>query len=190
MRLDEVLRTALQAVEDANIPTDLRAIAFTKAIDILSGSDDTTDRSDKGENGGGGGGSPATESDRLKKLANALGVPHERIEMLYVEHDHELQVAADPAQLGNSTIKRAGAVGLLIAAGRQLGGWDEGPTGDAAIRTEIDRLGLYDSTNYSKHMKELSAWFNVNGTSQRATYKLKFPGREYLKTLAKEITET
>lgn len=186
-----MLKTALQAVEDANIPADLRAIAFTKAIDVLSGSDDTTTRSSRtGENGGGGGGGgPVTESDRLKKLADALSVPHERIEMLYVEHDGDLQVAADPAQLGNSTNKRAGSIGLLIAAGRQLGGWDEGPTSDAAIRSEIDRLGLYDSTNYSKHMKELGAWFNVNGTSRSATYKLKFSGREYLKALAKEITE-
>lgn len=187
-----MLKAALQAVEDANIPTDLRAIAFTKAIDVLSGSDDTTVRSSgKAENGGGGGGGggPATESDRLKKIADALSVPQERIEMLFVEHDDELQVAADPARLGSSMKDRAKSVALLVAAGRQLGGWDDGPTGDSVIRAEVDRLGVYDNTNYSRHVKELNAWFNVNGTGRSTTYKLKFPGREYLKTFAKELTQ-
>ncbi|MFD3400999.1 hypothetical protein ACFWUU_10000 [Kribbella sp. NPDC058693] len=190
MDVDEVLRTALRAVKDAQVPDDLKEIAFTKAIDILSGAGEMVERStDKQDQEGDQGDGTATESDRLKKLADALSVPHERIEMIYVEHDGDLQVAADPGRLGNSTHKRAGAVGLLVAAGRQLGGWDEGPTSDNPIRAEIDRLGLYDNTNYSKHMKDLGAWFNINGIGRSATYKLKYPGREHLKTLAKELSE-
>jgi hypothetical protein len=188
--VEEVLKTALRAVQDAQIPDDLQAIAFTKAIDILSGAPEAVGRPAGREDAGSGrDDGPATESDHLKKLADALTVPHERIEMLYVEHDGDLQVAVDPGQLGNSTHKRAGAVGLLVAAGRQLGGWDEGPTSDAPIRAEIDRLGLYDNTNYSKHMKDLSAWFNINGAGRNATYKLKFPGRERLKAMAKDLTD-
>ena len=83
--------------------------------------------------------------------------------------------------------ERSKSVGLLLAAGRQLGGWDDGPTSDAIVRAETDRLGVYDGGNYTKYMKDLGAWFNVNGAGKNATYKLKFQGREYLKTFAKSL---
>jgi hypothetical protein len=169
------LKAALQAVTDAAIPGDLREIAFTRAIDML-----------RGETPGSGGAGGATTLG-LKKVADALGVPYERIEMLLVEHDEGLQVAADPGALGTSTKERAKGVALLLAAGRQLGGWDEGPTSDVHIRAEVDRLGLYDTTNYAKHMKDVTSWLDVNGSGKSATYKLKFTGREHLKKVVKEL---
>lgn len=183
-----VLKAALQAVTDAGIPSDLREIAFTRAVDMLRGETHEAPGSGGGtplDNSGGGG--SATNSDRLKKVADALGVPYERIEMLFVEHDDGLQVAADPGALGSNTKERAKGVALLLAAGRQLGGWDEGPTSDAHIRAEVDRLGVYDNTNYARHMKDVSSWLNVNGSGKSATYKLKFPGREHLKKVAKDL---
>jgi hypothetical protein len=189
MEPTEVLKAALQAVNDAGVPSDLREIAFTRAVDMFRGETAKTPGSgaDGMQSGNAGGGGSATDSNRLKKVADALGVPYERIEMLFVEHEDGLQVAADPGALGASTKERAKGVALLVAAGRQLGGWDEGPTSDLVVRAEVDRLGVYDGTNYAKHVKDLSAWFNVNGVGKSATYKLKFPGREHLKKVAKDL---
>lgn len=180
-----ILKSALEAVEAAEIPSDLREAAFLQAIEMLRAG--AADQSGKGDHNGGGGDGAPTESPRLKKVAVALGVPYDRIETLFVEHEDSLQVAADPAVLGSSTKERAKGVALLLAVGRQLGGWDDGATSDSYIRAEVDRLGVYDSTNYAKHVKELTAWFNVNGSGKSATYKLKFAGREHAKNWASSL---
>jgi hypothetical protein len=195
MEVREVLKEALEAVNWAEIPPELQEVAFTRAIDLLAGpalgaSQRAGTASGRGLDAGGvgdEGDSSPTESDRLKKVADAIGVSRERIEMIYLEHEEELQIVVDPGLLGSNMKERSKSIGLLVAAGRQLGGWDEGATRDSVVRAEVDRLGVYDGGNYAKYMKDMNAWFNVNGSGKAATYKLKFQGREYLKTFAKPL---
>jgi hypothetical protein len=186
----DVLRAAVQAVEEAEVPEDLRSVAFGKAVDLLAG----TAGRDAGvpapagvgaETPSGGGAAPSTG---LQKIADAFAVQADRIEMIYTEHGDALQVVADPDDLGSSTKERAKSVALLVAAGRQLGGWDESATSDELVRAEVNRLGVYDPTNYAKHVKELTAWFNVNGAGKKATYKLKHAGRQHVKEMAARLT--
>jgi hypothetical protein len=189
METHEVLAAALAAVQQANIPEPLRSVAFSKAVDLIARPSGTAaPGTGSGQTGAQVGSGAAPESDRLKRIADSLGVPQDRIEMIYQEHEDALQVVADPDLLGSSTKERAKSVALLVAGGRQLGGWDEGPTGDGVIRTEVDRLGVYDGTNYSKHVRELSAWFNINGSARRASFRLKHAGRQNLKELASRLT--
>lgn len=191
MNVEEVLQKAIDAVNSANIPSELREVAFTRAIDLIVGEKPVASANNKDSNGtknaGGGADLDPTDSDRLKKIADAVGVSRERIELIYLEHEEDLQVVVDPGQLGSTMKERSKSIGLLVAAGRQLGGWDENTTPDIVVRSEIDRLGVYDGGNYSKYMKDMSAWFNVNGSGRNATFKLKFQGREYLKTFAKGL---
>jgi hypothetical protein len=190
MPVREILQAAVQAVEEAQIPEDLRVVAFGKAVDLVatdavdSGVGPRTAQGTPGRTSSGGG---PVFSERLQTIANALGVSGAQIEMIYTEHGDALQVVADPNDLGSSTKERAKSIALLIAGGRQLGRWDEGATSDELVRHEVDRLGLYDSTNYAKHVKELTAWFNVNGAGRTATYKLKYAGRQHLKDLAARL---
>lgn len=191
MDAQEVLQKAIDAVNGANIPSELREIAFTRAIDLVIGvkptaSKATNDSNDSTGDGSDVGGKP-TDSDRLKKIADAVGISRERIEMIYDEHEDDLQIVVDPGQLGSTMKERSKSIGLLLAAGRQLGGWDESATADSVVRSEVDRLGVYDGGNYSKYMKDMNAWFNVNGSGRNATFKLKFQGREYLKNFAKGL---
>lgn len=191
MDVQEVLQKAIDAVNGANIPSELREVAFSRAIDLIVGVEPAASTGSQGSNdsaaGGGEAGGKPTGSDRLTKIADAIGVSRERIEMIYDEHEDDLQIVADPGQLGTTMKERSKSIGLLLAAGRQLGGWDEGTTPDSVVRSEIDRLGVYDGGNYSKYMKDMSAWFNVNGSGRSATFKLKFQGREYLKNFAKGL---
>lgn len=190
MAVADILRAAAEAVEQAKVPEDLRTIAFGKAVDLLSGVGDapvpSTNTAALGGSAPSAGG--AAPSQRLQRIADALDVQGDRIEIVYTEHGDALQLVADPADLGSSMKERAKNVALLLAGGRQLGGWDEGATLDEIVRGEVDRLGVYDSTNYSKHVKELSVWFNVNGSGKKATYKLKFTGRQQLKELVGRLS--
>lgn len=191
MSVATTLRAAVAAVEEAQVPDDLRPIAFSKAVDLLAGNGPGGAPRLASAEGGPSGARRATAgapSKGLEKIAVALGVPGNRIEMIYTEHGEVLQVVADPDDLGNTTKERAKVVALLLAAGRQLGGWDEGSTSDEYVRAEVDRLGVYDSTNYSKHVKELAAWFNINGSGKKASYKLKHSGRQHIKELAARLT--
>ena len=188
--MSDTLRAAVAAVDEAQVPDDLRSIAFSKAVDLLAGNGpgDAPRANAEGRPTATLGATLDAPSEGLERIAVALGVPGDRIEMIYTEHGDMLQVVADPDDLGKTTKERAKVVALLLAAGRQIGGWDEGSTSDEFVRAEIDRLGVYDSTNYSNHVRELTAWFNLNGSGKKATYKLKHSGRQHLKELAARLT--
>ncbi len=190
MPVVDMLRAAVEAVDEAQVPEDLRPVAFGKAIDLLvaSGDPDAGPRTLVGAGGRTPLGGGIAQSTRLQPIAEGLGVSGDRIEMIYTEHGDALQVVADPEEMGSSTKERTKSVALLLAVGRQLGRWDEGATSDELVRAEVDRLGVYDPTNYAKHVRELAAWFNINGAGKKATYKLKHAGRQQAKDLAARLT--
>lgn len=195
MELHEILAAALDAVERANVPDDLRETAFAKAVDMAAarhgaGALGGTDRGRHKSLGDGARGSMnagAEVGDRLTRIAEALELTPEEVERVYTEHDDELQIVADPDDLGSTGKERSIHTALLLATGRQLGGYDAAATGDEAIREEITRLHLFDRSNYITHMKTLSTWFNINGSGKSATYRLKHAGRTEAKRLAKAL---
>lgn len=193
MKLHEILAAALEAVELANIPEDLRETAFAKAVDIAAVMQGVTPQAapkppahDGGGGGGGGGGE--MPAGNLGRLAAALDLDRNGIEQIYMEDGDELQLVVDPDALGKNTKERAGRAALLLAAGRQLGGYDEAATADAVIRKEVDRIHLFEPKHYaSTHMKALSPWLNINGSGKTATYRLKPAGRTEVKKVAKQL---
>lgn len=196
MELHEVLAAALQAVERANIPDDLREMAFAKAVDmaaVMHGAAPTPapklvpqQTAQQAENGSR---VRADEDDRLGRLAGALDVSRDAIEHVYTEHDDELQLVVDPDTLGDTIKERAMNAALLLAAGRQLAGYDEAATPDTEIRKEIERIHLFDRSNYTAHMRAMSPWFNINGAGKSASFRMKPQGRSEAKKLAKELAD-
>jgi hypothetical protein len=169
----------------------IRSLGVTRAEQDRSSEASGLGNGEGGQTGGGDRGTGSGEpSGGLERLANALGVPGDRIELVYLEDGDGLQVAANPDALGSTNKARAATVALLVAGGRQLGGWDQGSTGDADIRAEVDRLGLYDQGNYAKHMKGATPWLNINGVGTGATFKLKHPGRQHLTQMVRDLTQT
>lgn len=187
MDAKDAIKATLRAIQEAEVPESLQPIAFWKTFDLIAqplGQPATPQSIPQPQ----GTSAPARTdpralngSDKMKRLATALGVDTERLEIVFMEHGEDLQVVVDPASLGTTTAARASSVALLTAAGRQLGGWDENTTSGEVMRAEVNRLGLYDQTNYAKHIKLLAPQLNVNGAGRSATYKLKFPGRQHVK---------
>lgn len=188
MKLDKILEEALKAMDQAKVPEDLRSAALPALINLqarfksVKYTDEQSKIDQKSKSA-----EETTISASLGKISKTLGIPLNRIDMIYDEHEDNLQVVADPADLGSTAKERAKSVALLLAGGRQLGGWDITTTPDSIIREELNRVGVYDPTNYSKHAKELTSWFNVNGSGKKATFKLKYQGRQALKEMTGQL---
>lgn len=111
-------------------------------------------------------------------------MPSDQIDRLFDEHEGDLQYVGDMEPLGNSKAAKVAGLALLLIAARQAGKYDDGPTSDATIRTEVDRHGLLDSSNYTKHVAALKPYVNINGSGRTTNYKLKHDGRQRAKGLA------
>ena len=114
--------------------------------------------------------------------ASALVVPEKK------SREPQGQFAGDLEKLGNSRQAKVEKLSVVLCAARQSGRYDEdGRTPDTAVRAEVERHGLYDVGNYSKHLKHLRDLSNVNGSGKAMTYKLKYEGRVAARDIAKAL---
>ncbi len=197
MKPSEILRQALAAVEEVKLPDDLRVIGFERAIDLLclqvglSQSSAPLSVASTGaqvdsENAVGAAG--ATTLLKLTDVARGLGIQIGHIDRIFHEHDGDLQFVADLEKLGKTKAAKVLGVATLYMAARQEGKYDPGATADADLRKELERHGILDTGNYSKHVAPLKSLYNINGTGRSATYKIKYEGKQKAKELAKEIS--
>ncbi len=186
-----VLKQARAAVEEAELPDDLREAGFQAAIKLLGPGGDSGLRSrrvadppksneqDPGEDTG-----HADATGELTAVASSLDVADDQVDRIFDDHGGVLQFCGDVEKLGKSKSARVEKLAVLLMAARQDGGYDEQRTDDGVIRAEVDRHGLLDPTNYTKHVKPLKKYANVNGAGKTAIYKVKFEGRKEAKELA------
>jgi hypothetical protein len=185
----DLIRRAAAAVERANVPQDLRPLAFAKAIDLLA-------------NGGGLEAvaksaeqapireTPGGRSDSISLVASKIGVSAAMMDRVFDEANDQLVFSGDVAALGSSKFDKVHALALLLLAGRRWAGLDgSGTTPDEILRAEIDRHGLLDVSNYSKHVATLKPFVTISGSGKNATYKIKYDGLEKAKQLARRLAE-
>ena len=118
-------------------------------------------------------------------IANSLSISGDEVERLFDVHEGTLQYVGDLEAFGTTKAAKVAAIATLLAAARQAGKFDEGATTDAVIRAEVDRHGLLDVGNYTKHTALIKPYFNVNGSGRSATYKVKYEGKTRAKELAR-----
>lgn len=205
MELTELLRNVVKAIDDAGVPEDLRLAAFERGFDVLArqagvadpAHDDRGSGTGSGDSGSGdggarqhhqegGGGSPAP-TERLAKVAKSLDIPADRIGDFFGEYEESLQLHVDPGDLGDRTSEQTRKVGLLLAAGRQLGGYDSERTPLESVRDECKRLRCYDADNFSTYVGDLTKYFSINGSGKSRTLLLKPGGNKAAKELVKEL---
>lgn len=193
MNAVEVLRKALAAVEEAALPQDLRLAGFERAIEMITGGTaarppslvglggDSTSGHGEEEDG-----RRIGEASRLVKIEGELGLEEGQVERLFDEYENDLQFVGDLEKLGASKAAKVGGLIVLYVVARQAGGYDDGPTTDIRVRQEIDRHGLLDTGNYTKHITPLKSCLNFNGQGRALTFKPKYEGRLKAKELAKQ----
>ncbi len=103
----------------------------------------------------------------------------ELLDRVWEERGGRLQLAGDPSRLGRTRAQRVGTAAVLLLAALRWSGQDGGePVPDAVVRAEVERLGLLDTGNYTKHLAGRRHLLSVSGSGRTATYKLRYDGLE------------
>lgn len=184
------LKAAIAALDAAGVPSDLREVAFGRAFDVLSGPERPQRQATAMPSADVGTTAIAADTSpphRFAAIAKELEVEPDLVERLFDEHgEDELQFVGSLQRLGSTKQAMVDGIAVLLCAARAAGGYDpDGRTSDAVIRAEVERHGLYDVTNYSKHTKNLRQLANANGSGRSTTYKLKYEGRVRARELAR-----
>lgn len=191
MEVAEILRSAVEAVEKANVPDDLRIPAFESALLLFGGSSGSQPPQTIPVPQAGAAATLAQQTgsgdqvdERLQRVAAELGIAPDTVERVFDDHEGDLQYVGDLEALGKSKASKVQALAVLLVAARLAGGYDEGSTLDIDLRKEIDRHGLLDTGNYTKHISPLKNVLNFNGAGRNLNFKVKYEGRQRAKVLA------
>jgi hypothetical protein len=187
--VEKLLAAARAAVDAAKIPDDLRSIAFTKALDLMAGAGLAI-------------AAPATPAPAtpaaatlpptggpeksLAKVAEKLVLPLEAVSEVFHIDGERLLLSVGTSKLESSSQAGAKQVTLLIAAGRQAGGWDDEWTATPAIRPVVESYGKFDG-NYAKAIKAMDDDFSFSGSGAGRKLKVKRKGFENAAALIKKL---
>jgi hypothetical protein len=168
--LQERLKQAAAAVQEAGVPQDLRAVAFEHALDALgvgkpswpapSGTPGAlTPPFSPGASAGAQqlavGGREAGAS-LFGAIASALSMDRDVVGRIYDEEDGQIRLIMKRTMLLEADKKAASMrhVALLVVVGRQAAGLEEYTPYDA-IREECRELKVYDGPNFATEVGKL-----------------------------------
>jgi hypothetical protein len=187
MTPDEVrkmMKEAVKAVQEADVPDDLRVVAFEKSFDALIGGSDTA-------------APPAQEDDSrplavpmdgpsLAAIASRFGVDRGSIDETYYVDGEALGLAIAPARFQRTKAAATQQVALLLGAGRQAGGWDDW-TAVATIRSACRDYGFLDEANFATTIKRMGDVFSFRGRGRQLEVRVTRPGYERAADLVREL---
>lgn len=186
MEVSEVLKKAWSAVEAASLPKDIQPVAFREAVRLLSPvtSATATPRPGKTDGKAGGAGvsnssrsdgeAAVTEDEIYSRVVAQTGVDRDKLEQVVHLDDDGPRVSLPGLKLGRNNAERARVVAQILTITRGFG-LGENETSLEVIRTECERLKVYDSANFSTHIKGLTGYV-INGAGQTRRVRVKGPG--------------
>ena len=198
MNVGKVLKEAWAAVEEADLPDDLRSTAFQEAVRLLTPSAVTpasapsaapnpidTRRAEPLGSSPNDGGTGPTEEQIYARVVAQTGVDRDKLERVVHLDGDAIRVSLPGLKLGKTNAERARVVAQLVTVVRGFG-YEEGETSLELIRAECERLKVYDSANFSSHMKALNG-FVVTGTGQNRKVRAKGPGIQAFPTVVDNL---
>lgn len=182
----EILRTAHESATAAGVPDELRAIAFEKAIELLAVQGGLSSAAPPAppptgtgsESGGGANGGAAAADKTLDKIAKKLQVTKAAVEEVFHIDGESLALSIGTSKLPAQKSAGTKMIALLLAAGRQAGGWDAEWTAASDIRTVCEAFGRLDGPNFAGTIKEMDDEFSFSGAKQSRKVKVKRKGFE------------
>jgi hypothetical protein len=201
--VSELLKKAWDAVEAANLPSEIQALAFREAVRLMSPTEaDSAGVSAQigtgvsgGSGGAGGSGSGSSKSatsggnadaitvdeyEIYRRVAEQTGVDRDKLADLVHLDDGVLKVSIPGIKLGTSNSEKTRAIAQILTIVRGFG-LEEHETSVEVVRAEAQRLKCYDSANFSAHLSKLNGYLITgSGTNRRIRSKAAgihaFPG--------------
>jgi hypothetical protein len=191
----EVLIEALKDVDEADVPEDLREIAFSKAFDLRAGTvvpavQNQPPGALAGAHGTPSGHAPATPTpptdDPLDNIAARLKVDNATVAEVFTVHNDELELIISPTRLPEKIATGSKEVALLIAGGRQAAAIEEWTLTDVIRQACVD-YKKYDQANFAKTMRQMGDVFNFRKDDGKSLVRLAKPGWERLEATVKRL---
>jgi hypothetical protein len=187
--VEKILTEAREAVDAAQIPDDLRALAFEKAVDLLAGNIQASNGSATATGGGTAGSSTATGVDqRLAKIAQRLGVEVAKLAYVYDLDQDDVTLVVPRSKLDSTKAIATREVALLYAAARQAGGYDETHTNVTSIKSKVDDMGVLDAGNFASQVKTIDGMSVKGATAQSREFKVTQHGYEEAAKVIARVT--
>ncbi len=150
-RIVRLLKAGLEAVEEAEVPSELKPIAYRHALEVLGGtaSMPTPEAPRPSEDAGG-------ETALLTAIAKRLKLDLDVVTHVFEEEGDQVHLIVTRAKLPNGNSKAASMrdVALLVTAGRQAAAIED-YTAAALVRQECEELGVLDGPNFSTELGRL-----------------------------------
>jgi hypothetical protein len=188
--LAQAIREAAEAVAAADVPDDLREVAFSKALDAKLGLG--VGAPSAGSGGGTSGASGhTTESttDAIVKIARKCNVATDQVDKVLEEDGDAIHITASRSKFAQSQKQGMQQVALLISAARQAAGLDEDATPLSVIKDHCDEVGVLDEGNFSRHMAERRDGVRVRGPNRRRELKVNNSGFEAAGKLISDLAD-
>jgi hypothetical protein len=177
----------VKALEEAGVPDDLRVTAFEKAFDAMAGTggvasapmppEPTRDQRDT-----------PTDGPSLGAIASRLGLEPDLVGEIYYVDGDSLGLALAASKFSAKKAAATQDIALLLAGGRQAGGWDEW-TPSGRIRDVARDYGRYDQANFATTIRRMGDVFSFRGRGRDLEVRLTRPGYEHAANLARELGE-
>lgn len=189
--VDEILQRALKAVEDADVPEDLREAAFTKSFDLLA---------QDSEGGNGNKRQPGGESDEAStdeavepdawdaRIATRLEITTAEVREVYEKSENGLDLIVPTSALDDSIKAGVQELAHLISVGRQAMGLEEA-TSTKVILPIAEHYGKKDK-NFAANVDGLDQLFVIKRINRyEKTLKARAKAFEKAGALVKRILE-
>lgn len=182
-----ILRDAHNAVKEADLPSEFQAVAFGKAVDLLSAPAGASDAAQAPSAGGPGATAKVNQNDAIGMIAQQLAVDRESVERVFHVEAEDLKLVLPSSKLSSAKKTATQEIALLVAAGRQASGLDQETTNAEKVREAAEHYRKYDSPNFSRTIKEMHDVFIVRESGRKKMVKMTQPGWEAARELVDRI---
>lgn len=194
----KLLKQAMDAVNDAGIPDELKPLALDKAIDLFAsagsfvpgaiGAGQGAEAGDGGKRSSGTAGPVGADASPLEKIATRLKLDAETVSEVY-DHDADgLKIVLGTAKFDQAKSAGTKQLALLFAAGTQGAGIEDWtPAKD--LRDVVKDFNRFDSANFAYTITRMDDVFLFRGNSaQSRELKVNRKGFERAAALIKDLT--
>jgi hypothetical protein len=182
-----IVRDALQAMKDAELPERLEPAALPALIELL-GRQSIPAASTALVPYQPAGAHAVPTGNLLDRLATKLSIPLEVVEGVYTSDGSTVDISVHPGRLPRSRSTATKALGLLVTAMRQSTG-DEEFTSVDEIRRVAQEYDRYDGPNFASAINEMRGSFLVKGSARQRQLKLTRPGWQRAADMVRELGE-
>lgn len=187
------LKEILEDLDAANVPPDLREVAFTLGMNVVLGTTSSppaqTEPLSVRQVDAPTLGTAPTGDSPAAMLAARLGVSYEDITEVFSFGEKGPELIVGSGKIPPQAAAAAKDIAILIAAARQGIALEEW-TAFSDIRDACSQYGRLDSNNFATTMKELDPYFSFRSPSpRRREVKLNRPGWEKAAASVKRLVE-